>query len=218
MINSNDTRSQSKMEFSVTKWVRLPHCPPGQLEKGQDPTDAGYDLRIANDSLIEPINTLRYEWEEVASFDSLDETVKRKLSGVNSYFNEEHLRLEDGIVFRRKYKFNYISTGIKIQPGTMSWNGIFSRSGASSKYNISLINGVGIIDFKYGEELKIAAYAVESSTLFVRGERIAQLVPMSQPKVRFEEVDEEQFTNTRSGLGSSGMVEVPQPFFGANAY
>ncbi len=196
-------------EFSVTKWVRLPHCPKGQLQKGQDPTDAGYDLMIAEDTLIKPINMLRYEWEEVCSIDSLSDSVRRELSGVNPYFNEQHLRLENGIVYRRKYKFNYIPTGVKLQPGTLSWNGLYSRSGASSKYNVSLINNVGIIDFKFGEEIKIAAYAIEATMLFRRGERIAQLVPMTQPLVQFQEVDDEHFTNTRSGFGSSGLLEIP---------
>lgn len=68
---------------------------------------------------------------------------------------------------------------------------------------------------KYGEELKIAAYAVEVATLFVHGERIAQLVPMVQPRVRFQEVDEEDYTNDRSGFGSSGMLEVPQSLIGS---
>lgn len=201
-------------DYSITKWVRLPHCPKGQLQKGSDPTDAGFDLVIAEDAIIEPISMLKYEWEEVALIDELSEPVRRKLSGANAYFNEEHLRMTDGMVFRRKYKFNLISTGVKIQPGLLSWNGLYSRSGASTKYNVSLINGVGIIDFKYGEELKIAAYAVEAATLFRRGERLAQLVPMSQPNVQFQEVDDDQFTNTRSGFGSSGMYELPPGLLG----
>lgn len=198
-------------ELYTINWARLPHCPKEQLTKPGHPLDAGFDIHSAEDAIILPYKDIPWVWDEVASFNSFDESLLSTLVDHNKE-DSPVFKVEGDIVYRRKYKFTYIKTGIKVQPEQLQWLGIYSRS-SSSKYGIGLANAVGIIDLKYGQEVGLALYSFNEPTLIRKGERVAQLVSMFQPRTLLKEVYESDITNNRLGFGStgSGIVEIPSP-------
>lgn len=136
------------------RWLALPHCPPGQLSKPKEGTDAGYDLMVADDIYVPTIQELdeegSYTWEEIGELKSFSPDIQNKImAGVEI---EEFLVESSGnklpTVSRKKFKFPLARTGVCIKPDTLMWNAIYSRSGTSTKYNVSLANSVGVIDFK----------------------------------------------------------------------
>jgi dUTP pyrophosphatase len=113
-----------------------------------------------------------------------------------------------------------IGTGLVIQPPPGYHTEIFLRSSMAYKYNIMLINGVGLIDRDYSgptDELKImlysapiifddfgtARYAFKAPMSFEKGERIAQLVFRKTEKFELVEAKTAPTTD-RGGLGSTG--------------
>ena len=85
---------------------------------------------------------------------------------------------------------------------------VMPRSGLAAKHGISIVNTPGLIDSNYRGELKIILvnHDDEQSFEINVGDRIAQLVIMPVPTVRFHEV--EQLSETvrgEAGFGSSGV-------------
>ncbi len=84
---------------------------------------------------------------------------------------------------------------------------VYPRSGLSSKFGISLINSVGVIDSDYTGEI-ICPIVNHSETEYViqPGDRIAQLVFHPVYKVAFHEADSLEKTDRGAGgFGSSGL-------------
>ncbi len=109
------------------------------------------------------------------------------------------------VVQRKKYKPTLIPTGIKVQPEELRWTGILLRS-SMTKYAVSEPHAIGVIDFSYSGELLIGVYPIHGHTMFRRGERIAQLVPMEQREIVLNQITTEQFVNHgRGGFGSSNL-------------
>jgi dUTP pyrophosphatase len=201
-------------EMINIKWLALPNCPQGQLSKNGDSTDAGYDLMTAEDIYIPTMCELEesgsYSWECIETSKDLDQKIRKRLE--RSIEREEgHFSMdEDGLFYRKKYIFPLISTGVCIKPDTLMWSAICSRSGTATKYNVSLINSLGVIDFAYcgpNDQLKITSYAIHTPMVFRRGERIAQLIPMPQLRtqlIRVEDATEFEGPN-RGGFNSTGL-------------
>ena len=101
-----------------------------------------------------------------------------------------------------------IPTGIAIQiPNRYVGGFVFPRSGLSSKYGISLINCVGVIDSDYTGEL-ICPLVNHSDKEFIvnPGDRIAQLVFMPVCNASLVQVEELQKTERgNGGFGSTGL-------------
>lgn len=195
-------------------FAKMPHCPPGQFVRA-NATDVGIDLMVAEDCIVKPISMLPIEWQPHGLLETFNPEVQAQLLRL------EHLGIDWRVekdeenklqVFRKKIIFPLLPTGIKIYPNQLMWNGIFCRSGSATKYNTGLANAVGVIDYTYHRELFIAAYALHHPMIFRRGERVAQLIPMPQMHISFEEVELERFeakASNRGGFGSSGMMELP---------
>lgn len=181
-------------ELVKIKWVALPHCPEKQLTKPGKVTDAGFDIRAAKSMFILPFNQLEYEWERCEDYMEVPEEI------------HDSFAVEDGVLYRKKYKKQLVPTGIKIQPEDLIWTAIYNRSSNPLNYNYTLSNAVGVIDPSYGNEIFVALTTWSEPTFISKGERIAQLVPTKQLLVELERVDEEQFTNSRAGFGSTGNV------------
>ncbi|NBO22893.1 dUTP diphosphatase [bacterium] len=96
-------------------------------------------------------------------------------------------------------------TGIalKIPFGNVGF--VYPRS-SLSKYDLVLCNHVGVIDSNYtGEIILKFRKTKESPNIFLVGDRIAQLMIMPYPHIKFEEVNSLPETNRGSdGFGSSG--------------
>lgn len=110
-----------------------------------------------------------------------------------------------------KYDFNSENivtyyTGIAIEIPEDHVGLVFPRS-SISKYSLALTNSVGVIDSGYRGELMVKFRLTKSSfdsTIYKVGERVAQLVIIPYPQVKFVEVDE--LTQTERGDGGFGST------------
>lgn len=248
-------------------WLALPNCPEGQLQKA-NPTDAGWDIKIAETTWIKPYSHLPYEWETIGvkadlekevpelfdsknyelfmTQDGLRTTAKYAVSydpllqrevivGLNRLGitditehredaflvgcrdSQDKLLQLEGVQFvdrtvvvqRKKYKPVLIPTGIRVQPEELRWTGLLLRS-SMVKYAISQPHSMGVIDFSYSKELLIGVYPIQGQTLFRRGERVAQLVPMEQREINLNQLNrEDEFVDHgRAGFGSSNGLKL----------
>jgi dUTP pyrophosphatase len=100
-----------------------------------------------------------------------------------------------------------IPTGIAIAVPTGYMGCIYARSGLASKKSLAPANCVGIVDFDYRGEVKVALHNYSDKNQIIDvGERIAQLViqPISLcTPVEVEELDETD--RGVGGFGSSGQ-------------
>ena len=78
---------------------------------------------------------------------------------------------------------------------------LFIRSSLAFKSGLSLANGVGVIDADYEDEIKVMLTNHTSEPVcIVKGERIAQIVPMTYYNGFFDVEDAER----NGGFGSTG--------------
>ena len=87
------------------------------------------------------------------------------------------------------------------------WGGVFARSGLASKHGLAPANKVGVVDPDYRGEIKVALHNHSEETQVVKhGDRIAQLVIVPLPHVRYDEVMELDDTERGSGgFGHTGF-------------
>lgn len=102
-----------------------------------------------------------------------------------------------------------ISTGMAIElPHVGVGAFVFARSGLASKYGLSLVNGVGVIDSDYRGEVQVAIINQGPEPFVVKdGDRIAQMVFLPVLIGEFEVVDHLENTSRGSGgFGSTGVA------------
>jgi len=208
--------SSSNGSTNIIEWMALPHCPENQLTKAH-PLDAGFDIRIAETAIIKQPNNQEFKWEYVAPLISLPEEDRLYLEDNPNFkievtkveYQGEQRKLKS--VFRKKFKTRLIKTGICINPNFLCWTAILPRSSTSRSYQTHLANSVGVVDLSYNgpdDELFLALqpYA-DTETIFFRGERVAQLIPINLINpVEVKEVQSNDWNNTlsRGGFGSTG--------------
>lgn len=97
-------------------------------------------------------------------------------------------------------------TGIAIEIPEGHVGLLYPRS-SISKTNLILSNHVGVIDSNYrGEIILKFRSSSDFPTIFLVGDRIAQLIIVPYPTIEFEEVEQLSETNRGSnGFGSSGV-------------
>lgn len=258
--------------MAIINWSRMPHCPEEQLCKLGHPTDAGFDIRIAENVLVKNYATLnregRFVWEILGraedldipefkddlyyenftysngsftckslgiiygtSYEGLEELVKSNTSrsekilfdGViypsntaettvgKPYYlilgNDSGIR-EDArfpFILRKKYKPQLVKTGIQLAPQSLMWTAVALRSSMRG-YGIGISHALGIIDNSYNHELMLSVYAIEDNVPFLRGERVAQLIPIPQEEIELNLVDSVGPVDVnRKGFGSTGL-------------
>lgn len=84
---------------------------------------------------------------------------------------------------------------------------VYPRSGFSFKTGMNLINGVGIIDADYVEEVFILMFNTSETPVFVKnGMRIAQglLEPTLDYQIEASKAKPKQKTSREGGIGSTG--------------
>ena len=100
-----------------------------------------------------------------------------------------------------------VPTGIAISLPSSGYAALVcARSGLSSKYGITLSNGIGVIDSDYLGEIKVAVINLGSSDYTIKpGERIAQLmfVPVERAAISVADSLDETERGT-GGFGSTG--------------
>lgn len=88
---------------------------------------------------------------------------------------------------------------------------VFSRSGHGFKSDVRLSNCVGVIDSDYRGELLVKLRSdAPASFAVLKGDRIAQAMLISTPKVELEEVSELSETKR----GAKGFGSTDRKFFG----
>lgn len=85
---------------------------------------------------------------------------------------------------------------------------VFCRSGIAAKSEISVGNGVGVIDSGYRGEIKVILHNHGENPFFInKGDRIAQFMLLAKPTVDIKYVDSLESTDSRGneGFGSTGV-------------
>lgn len=97
-----------------------------------------------------------------------------------------------------------IPTGIKVNIPTGYAIFIYPRSGMSLKTGMRIANSVGVIDSDYNKEIGvIMTNTFNSKWTIMQGDKIAQMIIMPVPMIKFIEVNDIQDSG-RGGFGSTG--------------
>lgn len=100
-----------------------------------------------------------------------------------------------------------IGVGFAMAPPKGYVSLIFARSGLATKEGLRPANCVGVVDRDYRNEVIVALYNDSDSerTVFA-GERIAQLMVLPYPSLKFDTVEE--LDETERGLGGFGSTGI----------
>ena len=100
-----------------------------------------------------------------------------------------------------------VGTGLVMAIPEGYFGAVFARSGLASKRGLRPANCVGLIDSDYRGEIKVALHNdTDELQKFENGERIAQIVILPCPPVRFVETDSLDGTvRGEGGFGSTGV-------------
>lgn len=95
---------------------------------------------------------------------------------------------------------------IELPPGAAAL--VLPRSGLAAKHGISVLNSPGLVDSGYRGEIKVVLVNTDKDVSFEigRGDRIAQLVITSFPKIQFDPIDE--LGDTERGIGGFGSSGI----------
>ena len=112
----------------------------------------------------------------------------------------EALRLEPG-------QRALVGTGVRIAlpDGYVAF--VVPRSGLAARHGITIVNSPGNVDAGYRGEIKVSLLNTDASQAYdvAVGDRIAQLIIMPVPRVRFVAVDElPDSARGEGGFGSTG--------------
>ena len=84
---------------------------------------------------------------------------------------------------------------------------VVPRSGLAAKHGITIVNAPGTVDAGYRGEIKVSLLNTDATEPYdiAVGDRIAQLIVMPVPRVRFVPVDElPESARGEGGFGSTG--------------
>lgn len=112
----------------------------------------------------------------------------------------ESVRLEPG-------QRALVGTGVRIALPEGFAAFVVPRSGLAARHGITIVNSPGTVDAGYRGEIKVALLNTDAAEAYdvAVGDRIAQLVLMPVPRVRFMPVDElPESSRGEGGFGSTG--------------
>jgi dUTP pyrophosphatase len=100
-----------------------------------------------------------------------------------------------------------VPTGLVVEVPAGMFLGIFARSSTPLKRGLMVANGVGVVDPDYSgptDEVKIAVLNFTDAPVTIhRGDRIAQGIFLTAPRVTWEETDALR-EQSRGGFGATG--------------
>lgn len=111
-----------------------------------------------------------------------------------------------------------IGTGLKIALPNGYVGFVVPRSGLAMKHGITIVNSPGTVDAGYRGEIRITVLNTDTreSYTIAAGDRIAQLIVMALPTVRFVEVERLPGSDRgEGGFGSTGYT-TSDPATGAS--
>lgn len=100
-----------------------------------------------------------------------------------------------------------VPTGIAVELPTNEMAAfIYARSGLSTKFGVTLANGVGVVDSDYRGEIFVGLINLSTNDYIIKkNERIAQMIIMPICNVYIVEVDKlKETTRGDGGFGSTG--------------
>ncbi len=100
-----------------------------------------------------------------------------------------------------------VPTGIAVELPTNEMAAfIYARSGLSTKFGVTLANGVGVVDSDYRGEIFVGLINLSTNDYIIKkNERIAQMIIMPICNVSIVEVDKlKETTRGDGGFGSTG--------------
>ncbi|GAA3021623.1 dUTP diphosphatase [Microbacterium dextranolyticum] len=100
-----------------------------------------------------------------------------------------------------------VATGVRIALPDGHAAFVVPRSGLAARHGITIVNSPGTIDAGYRGEIKVALLNTDAAEAYdvAVGDRIAQLIVMPVPRVRFIPVDElPDSSRGEAGFGSTG--------------
>jgi dUTP pyrophosphatase len=112
----------------------------------------------------------------------------------------ESVRLEPG-------QRALVGTGVRIALPDGYAAFVVPRSGLAAKHGITVVNAPGTVDAGYRGEIKVSLLNTDAAEAYevTAGDRIAQLIVMPVPRVRFVPVDElPDSARGEGGFGSTG--------------
>lgn len=107
-----------------------------------------------------------------------------------------------------------VGTGLKIALPNGYVGFVVPRSGLAAKHGITIVNSPGTVDAGYRGELRVTLLNTDAREPYAiaAGDRIAQLIVMPVPRVRFVEVDRLPGSDRgEGGFGSTGYRTSPDP-------
>lgn len=105
-----------------------------------------------------------------------------------------------------------VSTGVRIALPDGHVAFVVPRSGLAAKHGITVVNAPGTVDAGYRGEIKVSLLNTDTQHAFdiAAGDRIAQLIVMPVPRVRFIPVDVlPDSERGEGGFGSTGYQSTP---------
>ncbi len=100
-----------------------------------------------------------------------------------------------------------VGTGVRIALPDGYAAFVVPRSGLAARHGITIVNSPGTVDAGYRGEIKVSLLNTDASQAYdvAVGDRIAQLIIMPVPRVRFVAVDElPDSARGEGGFGSTG--------------
>lgn len=104
-----------------------------------------------------------------------------------------------------------VGTGVRIALPDGYVGFVVPRSGLAARHGITIVNSPGTVDAGYRGEIKVSLLNTDAETAYdiAPGDRIAQLIVMPVPPVRFVAVDELPASGRgEGGFGSTGYQSV----------
>lgn len=101
-----------------------------------------------------------------------------------------------------------IPTGIKTEIPKGYVGLVYARSGLASKRGLAPANCVGVIDSDYRGEWFVPLHNHTKNVIesIEHGDKIAQVIIMPYPHIDYQEVNEDELTDTKRGQGGFGST------------
>ncbi len=107
-----------------------------------------------------------------------------------------------------------VPTGLSIALPNGYVGFVVPRSGLAMKHGITIVNSPGTVDAGYRGEIRVTLLNTDARESYAisAGDRIAQLIVMELPRVRFVEVERLPGSERgENGFGSTGYRQDPTP-------
>jgi dUTPase len=200
--------------------LRQPHCPDNTLIKPGMPSDAGYDLSLADDVIIPPLSQVPREMTRIAPLSAINQNILDSIGYKEGALPKgSPYTIKDDGLWQMQYNPPLFRTGIHTLPRQVGGDGVWFmvclRSSTSTRTGLRLHNSIGVIDNEYQGEILLALYsAYEVPIILLRGERVAQLIPMTSTVTNLFMGTDVSILQVRDGRGggwgSTSGTNTPQ--------